>query len=167
MRRFTSKLATGIGAGVGLFLVNNFLLTRVLTRLPGGTVLAATDTAFVAFFALRLTRFPTVAAIYATYGVLGVVGHLGVDPLTYLRHLPVLVGSALVYDGIIALGRYRWRGLVVGLLPFATLVLFSLPQPPSPSRFLSALALAAGGLGAGLAARSAFDRLRGRASRSP
>lgn len=160
MQRYTSKLATGVGAGVALFLVNNFLLARLLTRLPGGTVLAATDLAFVGFLAPVLPRFPTVAAIYGTYGVLSIVGHLGVDAQVYARHLPMLVATALVYDGIIALGRYRWRGVVVGLLPFATLLLFGQPRPPDASVFLSALLLSGSGLVVGLVARAVVDRLR-------
>lgn len=161
-RRVRSKLLVVVGAGVALFVVNNFLLARILTRLPGGTVLAVTDMAVVAFLALRMPRFPTVATIYATYGVLGIIGHLGTDAVTYTRHLPVVLAAAVVYDGIIALGRYRWRGLVVGLLPFATIVLFAQPQPPAPARFLSALAWAGAGLVIGLAARFLADLRRRR-----
>ncbi|MEJ2679573.1 MAG: hypothetical protein P8174_10930, partial [Gemmatimonadota bacterium] len=63
-------------------------------------------------------------------------------------------------DGIIALGRYRWRGLFVGLLPFATLVLFAQTQTPAPARFLAALAWAVTGLVIGLAARFLADLRR-------
>jgi hypothetical protein len=145
-----SKGAVVVGAGVALFAVNNLVLAKTLTRLPGGTVFAATDMLVVGALSLRMAPFPTIAVIYATYGLLGLLGHLGVDPSTYVRHLPWVVGAALVYDGIVAASRYRWWGLVGGMPVFACLVLSTGGHFPAAQRFLTALALAWVGLGVGI-----------------
>ena len=140
-----------------LFLVNNFLLTRILTRLPGGTVLAVTNLATVALVVSR-RRFPAITIIYTTYAVLAVLGHLGVDAVAHLRHIPTLVTAALVFDLIVALGRYRWPGLAIGLLAFAAIVSFMQRVPPTAPRFLAALALAYAGLAVGLLVRRMLGR---------
>src|SRR5512146_3309787 len=94
-RRSTfSQIGVPVLAGLLLFLVNNLLLARLLTRLPGGTALAVTDLAIVAIV-VRPRRFASVTLIYATYALLAVLGHLGVDAVAHLQRLPTLVGAAL------------------------------------------------------------------------
>jgi hypothetical protein len=152
-----SQVGVPVLAGLLLFLVNNLLLASVLTRLPGGTALAITDFAVVALV-VSPNRFASVALIYATYAVLAVLGHLGVDAVAHLRHLPVLVGAAFVFDLVIAVGRCRWQALAAGVLPFAAIVSFTGRVPPSAPRFLAALALAYTGLALGLLLRQAAAR---------
>jgi len=136
-----------VGAGAALFFVNNFLLAATLTRLPAGTALAFTDFAAVSLVVLSARRFGSVTLIYGTYGALGILGHLGVDAGRYVLHLPAILGAALVYDGAVFLGRYRWPGLILGLLPFAALVSLTQPTFPSMPRFASILVSAYAGLG--------------------
>ncbi len=143
-----SQIGVPVLAGLSLFLVNNFLLASVLTRLPGGTALAVTDFATVALV-VSPRRFASVTLIYATYAFLAVLGHVGVDAVAHLRHVPILVGAAFIFDAVIALGRYRWLALAVGVLPFAAIVSFTQRVPPSGPRFLAALALAYAGLAIG------------------
>ena len=139
-----------IGAGVVLFGVNNLLLARVLTRLPGGTALAVTDLAVVALVTLETRRIPAIATIYATYGFLGFLGHLGVDALAYGRHLPAVVGAALLYDAVVALHRRRQMGLAVGLPLFVGAILLSGAARLTTVGFILALSMAYGGLACGL-----------------
>lgn len=139
-------------AGAALFVVNNFLLARILTRLPGGTMLAVTDLVTVALVVSR-RRFPSITIIYTTYAVLAVLGHVGVDAVAYLRHIPTVVTAALVFDIVVALGRYRWPGLALGLLAFAAIVSFMQRTSTTAPRFLAALALAYAGLALGLLVR--------------
>lgn len=148
--RRSSLIPLPVVAGAALFFVNNFLLATLLTRLPGGTVLAFTDMMVVGFVAPRTSRLGSITVVYGTYGFLGLLGHLGVDPLAYVRELPMILGAALLYDCIVAVGRYRWSGLVLGLPLFALVVLAHGPAAaPSPA-FLEAVALGFLGLAAGV-----------------
>ncbi len=149
-----TQVGIPVGAGVLLFLVNNLLLARVLTGLPGGTALAVTDLAIVALV-VSPQRFASVTLIYATYALLAVLGHLGVDAGAHLRHAPVLVGAACIFDLFVFVGRYRWQALATGVLPFAAIVSFTQRVPPSLPRFLAALVLAYAGLAIGLLLRRA------------
>lgn len=145
-RWLTLPLATG----VLVFFVNNFLLARLLTSLPGGTLLAATNMAALAILVPRLRAFGAVTLVYVAYAILGTLGHLGVDAGTYVLHLPRVLGAALAFDVVLLLGRFRWWALAVGVLPFAIL----LPGAGrSPREWLVALALAYAGLGAGALTR--------------
>jgi hypothetical protein len=146
------RYAVPVVAGVLLFLVNNFLLARILTRLPGGTLLAVTDLVVVALVVSR-PRFPSITVIYTTYAVLAVLGHIGVDAVAHLRHIPTIVTAALVFDIIVALGRYRWPGFALGLLAFAAIVSFMQRAPFTAPRFVAALAVAYAGLALGLLLR--------------
>jgi hypothetical protein len=58
-----SRMFVAGGAGVALFAVNNFALTTTPTRLPGGTVLAATDMLVVGPRPLHVARFSTIATV--------------------------------------------------------------------------------------------------------
>ncbi len=139
-------------AGVALFVVNNFLFARILTRLPGGTALACTDMAVVALVVSR-RRFGAITLVYATYAVLAVLGHLGVDAVAHLRHIPILVTAALAFDVVAAIGRCRWQALAIGLLTFAAIISFMQRVPPTAPRFMIALVLAYAGLGVGILLR--------------
>ncbi len=151
MRRALRHLSVPVIAGFLLFVVNNFLLTRLVTRLPGGTAVAVTDMAVVALIVLRTRRFGSVVLIYATYGLLGFLGHLGIDGQAYLLRLPRLLVAALLFDVVVALGKYRWRGLAAGLLPFVLYVLFLLRSSHDAMTVLGALALGYAGLAVGAA----------------
>jgi hypothetical protein len=152
-----SQVGVPVLAGLLLFLVNNLLLARVLTRLPGGTALAVTDLAAAALI-VSPRRFASITLIYATYAALAVLGHLGVDPVAELWRVQRLVFAAFVFDLVVALGRYRWTALVIGLLPFAAIISFTQRVPPSGPRFVAALALAYAGLALGLLLRRALER---------
>lgn len=147
-----SSIGVPVLAGLGLFLVNNLLLARVLTRLPGGTALAITDLAAIALI-VSPRRFASATLIYATYAALAVLGHLGVNAVEELRYVPRLVGAAFLFDVVIALGRYRWQALAAAVLPLAAIISFTQRVPPSAPRFLAALALAYAGLAVGCLAR--------------
>jgi hypothetical protein len=86
--------ASAVAAGILVFLLNNVLLARIVTRLPGGTTLAATNMAVVPFHVLTIRRFGAVTVVYGTYGALGLAGHLGVDAATF--------------DAVLAVGRHGW-----------------------------------------------------------
>ena len=137
-------------AGVVAFLLNNFLLARVVTRLPGGTTFAVTTMAAVALVALATGRFGTTAAIYGTYGALGLVGHLGVDAATYVCHLPVLLVAAATFDVVVWLGHHRWPALLGGVVPFGLIVMWMRPAMPDPGTLALTFAMAWAGLGAGV-----------------
>src|SRR5512141_1218291 len=95
-RRWVSSwLRLPVLTGMVVFLVNNFLLARLLTSLPGGTVLAPTTMAGVAFVALRTRRPWAITAVYATYGVLAILGHLGVDAGAEVFHVARVLAGAL------------------------------------------------------------------------
>jgi hypothetical protein len=155
------RLGVPVVAGVVVFLVNNVLLARVITRLPGGTAVAVTNMAAVALVVLSTRRFGTITLVYATYGLLGFLGHLGVDGLAYLARLPLLLTAALVFDAVVAIGRYRWPGLAVGALAFASCVFWLMRSSHLPLQVLAALALAYAGLGLGVIAHVLLER-RGR-----
>lgn len=146
--RRSAWLIWPVTAGVVVFGLNNFLLARLLTALPGGTVLAPTTMAAVAFVALRVRRAGAVTLVYATYGVLGVLGHLGVDAGTYVFHLPRVLAAAAAFDLVLALSSFRRRALPLGLLPCAGILLFAGGLPVRG--WLVALLLAAVGLAGGL-----------------
>lgn len=149
----------GLGAGAALFAVNNLLLARLLTSLPGGTILAATDMAAIALVVLAIRRFGGVVLVYGAYGALGVLGHLGVDAGTYVLHLPRVLGAALVFDAVIALGGFRRRALALGLLPFAFVLQFDAGM--APRQWLLMLLLAYAGLAAGVLVHAAWSRRSG------
>ncbi len=158
-RWFTDpRLTLPVGCGVAVFFVNNFLLARVLTALPGGTVLAPTTMLGVAWATLRVRRFGAATLLYATYGVLGTLGHLGVDAGTYVLRYPRVLAAALLFDAAVALGRYRGGALLVALLPCAGVLLFGASLPPSG--WLLALGLARAGLATGLLGQAWLQRRR-------
>ncbi len=145
-RLLPSWLALPVAAGVTVFILNNVLLARLLTSLPGGTVLATTTMAAVGFVAMRVRRAGTVTLVYATYGVLGILGHLGVDAGSYVFHVARVLAAAVVFDAVLALGRFRRWALPLALLPCAGLLLFGTDL----RRALAALAFAGGGLALGV-----------------
>jgi hypothetical protein len=164
--RARTRLWIPLGAGCLLFVVNNFLLTRTLTALPGGTVLAPTDLAAVALVVLWMQRFGGVLLTYGAYGSLGIVGHLGVDAGSYVLHpLPVVLGAALVYDLVAATGRYRRWALAAGLVPFALIVRWQQARG-DPEAWAEALAIAGLGLAIGILAHGGSMRLAGARDRS-
>jgi hypothetical protein len=138
-----------VAAGAVVFLLNNILLIRILARLPEGTTFAVTNMAAVALVALATRRPGTTTLIYGTYGALGFLGHLGVDAGTYIRHIPALLLAASAFDVVVALGGYRWPGLLAGVIPFGLIVMGTRPAMPDVMTGVSALALAWAGLGAG------------------
>lgn len=144
-------------AGCILFAVNNFLLARILTALPGGTVLAPTDLATVALVVLWMRRFGGVLLIYGAYATLGALGHLGVDASQYVRQVPLVLGAALLYDTVLAAGRYRRAALVVGLFPFAAVVRWDQAMT-APWVWSGAVMIALLGLAVGIAAHAALSR---------
>jgi hypothetical protein len=158
-----------VAAGIVVFLLNNVMLARVVTRLPGGTALSVTIMAAVALVALATRRFGSITLIYGTYGLLGLVGHLGVDATTYVRHLPALLLAAAAFDVVVALGRYRWPALLVGVVPFGLIVMWTRTVKPDVATSAGAFAVAWAGLGAGilLHALAAADRRRQRLDARP
>lgn len=142
-RWLTLPLATG----AIVFFVNNVLLARLLTSLPGGTPLAITNMAALAILVPRLRAFGTVTLVYLAYVTLGTLGHLGVDAGVYVLHLPRVLGAALAFDVVLLFGRFRWWALALGVLPFAILLIGS---ALSPREWVVALSLAYAGLGAGM-----------------
>ena len=149
-----ARVGFPVVAGAAVFCVNNFLLARLLTSLPGGTVLAATTMAAVAIVATRVRAFGAVTLLFITYAVLGILGHLGVDAAVYVTHLPRVLLAALTFDAVLRLGRFRGWALALGVAPFAAIML--LESGLSWREWLVALGLAWAGLAAGLlvAARS-------------
>ncbi len=145
-RLLPSWLALPVAAGVTVFILNNVLLARLLTSLPGGTVLATTTMAAVGFVAMRVRRAGTVTLVYATYGVLAILGHLGVDAGAEAFAVARVLGAALVFDMLLALGRFRRRVLLLALLPYAGILMFG----ASVRTALAALALAGAGLALGV-----------------
>jgi hypothetical protein len=111
-----------VWAGLLVFVLNNFLLARLLTSLPGGTALAPTMTAALAFVALRLRRPGGVTLVYATYGVLGILGHLGVDASTYAVHYVRPLLAALAFDAIVTLARFRPWALAPAMVACAAVL---------------------------------------------
>jgi hypothetical protein len=154
MKASRRRLVVPIVAGGVLFLVNNVLLARFVTRLPGGTAVAVTNMATVALVVLATRRFGAITLIYATYGGLGFLGHLGVDGLAYLGRLPMLLAAAIVFDSIVAIGRYRWPGLMLGASAFVLFVAVVLRSSPRPLVVLAALGLAYAGLAIGALAHA-------------
>jgi hypothetical protein len=160
------RVSVPVIGGVVLFMVNNFLLAPVVTRLPGGTTVSATNMIAVALVVLSTRRFGAITLIYATYGLLGFLGHLGVDARVHLARLPLLLTAALVFDSIAALGRYRWQALAIGMLAFVLSVFFLVRSSHRPLTVVAALALAYAGLAAGgLVHRLAQGRSPGRRTR--
>ncbi|MCG6989598.1 MAG: hypothetical protein LJF06_15660 [Gemmatimonadetes bacterium] len=161
--RVPTRLWIPLGAGCVLFAVNNFLLTKLLTALPGGTVLAPTDLAAVALVVLWIRRFGGVLLIYGGYASLGIIGHLRVDVGSYLLHLPLVLGAALAYDVVVAMGRYRRWALAAGLVPFAMIVRWE-QAVTHPRAWAGAVVIASLGLATGLVAHGALTRSPSRAS---
>jgi hypothetical protein len=147
-----------VAAGLVVFLLNNALLARVLTQLPGGTTLAATNMAAVALVALATRRPGPTTVIYGTYGALGFLGHLGVDAGTYIRHIPVLLLAAAAFDVVVALGGYRWPALLVGVVPFGLIVMGTRPIMPDLATGARVYAMALAGLGAGILLHTLWHR---------
>ncbi len=145
-----------IAAGILVFFVNNFLLTRLVTSLPGGTVLAPTTTAGLGYVALRARRPGALVLVYATYAALGTLGHLGVDASTYVLYIPRLLGAALAFDAVLWLCGFRRWALPLGLLPCAGILFFGAGL--SVREWLVALLLAVVGLGAGVVLHETLHR---------
>ena len=155
-----TRLWLPLGAGCVLFAANNFLMARLLTALPGGTVLAPTNLATVALVVLCVRRFGAVLLIYSAYGALGFAGHLGVDARQYVLHLPSVLGAALTYDAVLAIGGYRGLALAVGLFPFAAIVQWD-QAVSDPHAWGGAVMIASLGLAGGILAHAALSRRRG------
>lgn len=149
-RRAARRLVPPLLAGVAVFFINNFLLARLLTSLPGGTPLAVTNMVVLAVVACRLRAFGVVTLMYAAYATLGVLGHLGVDASTYVLHLPRVLGAALAFDVVLLLGRYRRWALLAGVLPFGVVLLVGFGL--SLRQWLVAFGLAGLGLLSGMLA---------------
>ncbi|MGD2070433.1 MAG: hypothetical protein PVI57_17285 [Gemmatimonadota bacterium] len=160
-----ARFGIPVCAGAALFAVNNFLLARFLTALPGGTILAPTDLFAVGFVVLRVRRFGALSLVFVTYAALGFLGHVGVDGGAYLRHLPLVLVAALAYDGIVTRGRFRSLAMAVGLLPFAAVVRFE-QMVEHPGAWAAGLAIAYLGLASGLLAHRAL-RPRGSGTGGP
>lgn len=146
-----ARFAIPAGAGVALFVVNNFVLARFLTALPGGTILAPTDLAVVGLVVLRVRRFGALSLVFVTYAALGFLGHVGVDGGAYLLHLPPVLVAATAYDVIVTGGRFRPAALVIGLLPFAAVARFG-QMLEHPGGWAAAVSIAYLGLASGLLA---------------
>ncbi len=155
-RDLLRRLALPVAAGAIVFLLNNFLLARLLTSLPGGTLLAATNMAALAIVVPRLRAFGGVVLLYATYGLLGTLGHLGVDAGAYVLHLPQVLGAALAFDLVLLLGDFRRWALALGVLPFAGILL--LEGLVSARGWPTGLALAYAGVAAGMLVRASPGR---------
>ncbi len=149
-----------VWCGVVVFAVNNVLLARLLTSLPGGTPLGPTTMLAVAVAALGWRRFGAVTLLYATYGVLGTLGHLGVDAGTYVLHLPRVLLAALLFDAVLLLARFRPLALLAGALPCVGVFLFG--HALAPRDWLITIGLAWVGLAAGIVGHAwAVRRRRG------
>lgn len=79
-------------------------------------------------------------------------GHSRIPGRTLNYSRPLL---RAVFDVVVALGRYRWQALALGVLPFAAIITLMQRVPPSGPRFLAALALACTGLAVGWLLRHA------------
>jgi hypothetical protein len=160
MRRVVRGIWVPVVAGLVLFLVNNILLARVVTRLPGGSAVAVTDMVTIGLVVSATKRFGSVTLIYATYGLLAFLGHLGVDGQAHLLRLPALLGAAAVFDSVGAVGRYRWPALATGATFFVVCVFLLRRSSYDPLSVLAALALAYLGLALGAAAHGLMARRR-------
>lgn len=103
----TKKYLLVFGAAIGLFVLNNILLGFIVPKLPGGSATGITSMLVITWLSLTLRKFGHIPVIYLIYGLIGLPSHLAVGDKMYLVAISLLVLSALIYDWVLYLKRYR------------------------------------------------------------
>ncbi len=100
------RLGLVLATAVALFAANNVLLAQVNARWLGTSPTGAVTMATVAWLVLAVGARGVPPVVYAAYGLLGVPSHLLAGDPAYVLYVALVVAAAVLFDRLIALGRY-------------------------------------------------------------
>ncbi len=116
------RLVLVLAAAVALFVANNVLLAQVNARWLGTSPTGAVTMACVAWLVLAVGARGVPPVVYAAYGLLGVPSHLLAGDPAYVLYVVLVVVAALLFDWLLALGRYRPAAIVAAFPAFVLAV---------------------------------------------
>ena len=111
-----------LAAAVTLFVANNVLLAQINARWLGTSPTGVATMAFVAWLVLAVGARGVPPVVYAVYGLLGTPSHLLAGDPAYLLYVALVVASSVLFDWLLALGRYRPVAIVAAFPAFALTV---------------------------------------------
>lgn len=126
---YSTKELIFIALMAALLFVINFAIGAgiiAVTGIPGGSALVTgiTNLIVVTFVALAIKKFGTIGLLYLVYGILALPTDMAGGPPGFVWKIPLLAGSALVFELFLRFTNYRKLGFIVGL-PIFTLFGFA------------------------------------------